>query len=135
MALLNEPQLPQPVPLLQPLLAHDRLFHRAEQFVVDQHAHAMLLRESLDRLLPVLPDALNQRRRHADVERSIAAARENVDGRLLVGHPPTLGAVLNAEALDSRLRGNDVIRLDDRFEPSSPRRRGSRAFPAYTGTV
>ena len=50
----------------------------------------------------MLPDPLDEVRGDADVQRPVAAAGEDVDGRLLCVHPS-----IQPEALDSRLRGND----------------------------
>jgi hypothetical protein len=58
---------------------------------------AILFREPIHKIVLVLPDTLNQIRRHADVKRAVSAAGEDVDAWLLHGR----------SVLDSGVRRKD----------------------------
>src|SRR5262249_856172 len=77
---LNQLKLPGPPPLLDSLLAQDRLRHRAVQFKIHQAVYRILLREPLHRVPLLLKPTLDQVRRYADIKRAVALAREDVDG-------------------------------------------------------
>ena len=75
----DQPDLPCALPFLQALLAPDGLRHRFEILVIDEHFHAIPLREALDQPLIVLGHAGVQIAGNPDVEHAILGARENVD--------------------------------------------------------
>jgi len=81
--LFEKPPFPAPVPFLELLFPRDRGFGIFEHGVPDQFGNAIVLGETFKDLVLVLPDALSKVRGHADVERSIALAGQNVDEKLL----------------------------------------------------
>jgi hypothetical protein len=94
---LNQVQLPLPTPTLERLLTRNGRFHRLVCLVPDQHMNPIFLREPIDKVALVLPDALHKIRRHADIQRAISLAGEDIDAGLL--HGPSV--------LDSGVRRND----------------------------
>jgi len=90
---LDQPDLPLPAPLLDPVLASYGLRHQVMHLVVDEHVHMVVLGEALDETLLVLGHADVEIARHARVDRAVALARQDVHGwRLLsIRHddPPT----------------------------------------------
>ena len=88
-ALAHEPQLPEPVPLLDALFALDGGLDVRVHFVPDEARHGVPFREAGHEVLAVLPETLHQVRRHADVQRPPLAARKHVDSRLERAHGPT----------------------------------------------
>ncbi len=52
------------------------------QFEVNEHVNAVLLCESFDDVVSVLPDPSGQIARHADVKCTVTLARKDVDGWL-----------------------------------------------------
>ena len=80
---LNQVQLPLPTPALDRLLTRNRRFHRLVYLVPDQHMNPIFLREPIDKVALVLPDALHKIRRHADIQRAISLAGEDIDAGLL----------------------------------------------------
>src|SRR4051812_39393207 len=58
--LLDDAQLPQPIPFLHLLLAADRQLDLAMGLVPDEHLAAVRLREPVGHRLPVLPDPPDQ---------------------------------------------------------------------------
>src|SRR5690606_18823766 len=80
-ALFDQLELPRPVPLLEPLLAHDRMLHRGVWLEPDQHLDAILAGEARDGALPMLMDPLHQVRRDTDIERPAATRGEQVNAR------------------------------------------------------
>jgi hypothetical protein len=47
--------------------------------IPDKHFHSVLSRETFDHIVAVHPDSLDQVISHADIERSVFAAGQNVD--------------------------------------------------------
>ena len=82
---LNQVQLPLPTPTLERLLTRNGRFHRLVCLVPDQHMNPIFLREPIDKVALVLPDALHKIRRHADIQRAISLAGEDIDAGLLHG--------------------------------------------------
>ncbi len=71
------------MPALELLLTRNRLVDRPELFEPDKPMDTVLRREAFHLAVPMLPQPGNQIRSHADVERAIFPAREDVDTRLL----------------------------------------------------
>ena len=59
--LFNDAEFPRPVPLLQPLLALDRIFHRLVMLIVDKVGHRIFGRKPGKQLLRVLLDRKSTR--------------------------------------------------------------------------
>lgn len=72
--LLDEPQLPRAVPLLQLLLARDCLPHVLVELEAHEDVDTVPLREPLGCVSPVLPDARTQVAGHGGLESAVAAA-------------------------------------------------------------
>src|SRR5690606_12737024 len=70
--LLDQPQLPCAVPLLEPLLAGDRVANVVVLLEVDEAVHAVPLREPFGHVVFVHPDPLQEITRDADVEGAVA---------------------------------------------------------------
>jgi hypothetical protein len=93
----NQVKLPFAMPALDRLLARDGRFHRFVNLVPGQHMNPIFLGESFDKIAPVLPDALYKIRCHADIQRAVSLAGEDIDAGLL--H--------QLSVLDSGIRRND----------------------------
>src|SRR5262249_48764475 len=87
--LLNQLDLPCPAPALHRMLARARFEDRAVVFEVDELGHSILARESRHRLRLVVANAANEIVGHADVERTVPLAGEDVD-KVSVGHDAIL---------------------------------------------
>src|SRR3546814_15723499 len=81
--LLDQPELPAPIPLLDMLLTHYGALHRGVQFVPDQRGNAVSLREDVDDVFPVLPCASEQIAGNPGIQSAVAFAGKNVEGWLL----------------------------------------------------
>ena len=96
--LLNQLQLPAPVPFFYGFLPLNRTLHRLVGFIPNQHMHAILFRKSFNLVILMLPDTFDEIRGNPDVKSSITTAGENIYA----------GKFRHSlAALDSRLRGND----------------------------
>ena len=90
----DHPDLPQPLPIFELFLTSNCIGHRRKFFVVDEPRHIIFLCKSRDELLGVLRHAVIEIAGHTDVERSIFAARKNVNAGCFQTHagcPETLG--------------------------------------------
>jgi hypothetical protein len=83
---LDQIALPVAPPALEPLLVRDRAFHRLAGLEPDQPGDAVLLRVPLERAFAVLEDPRDQIRSHADIQRPVIAAREDVDAGNALDH-------------------------------------------------
>ena len=52
------------------------------QLEVDEHVNAVLLRETIDDVVSMLPNPSGKITRHTDIERSVTPARKDIDGWL-----------------------------------------------------
>lgn len=77
--LFNHAQLPSALPFLHLLLAGDGRFDGIVSFKPYQHFAAIFFREAVNPSFAVFPDAFRQVAGHTNVNRSIFAARHNVD--------------------------------------------------------
>src|SRR5205085_3966287 len=83
--LLDRAQLPEPLPLLHLQLAYARGLQIVMRFIPDEELASVLAREPRNRAVAMLPGAVREIGRDADVERAVAAACHNVDGTGLHG--------------------------------------------------
>ena len=91
--LVDQIDLPLPMPTFQLLLTEDRRFHRAEQLEVNQRVDGVLRGEAGQGVVAMLPKARDEIGSNADVNRSVGLARKNVDARLaLLSHAPECAA-------------------------------------------
>jgi hypothetical protein len=81
--LLDQPDLPRAIPLLESLLPLNRLVHFSVRLEVHEDMHAVFLGESFHRAIAMRFNASAKIGCHAYVERSVGFAGEDVDGRLL----------------------------------------------------
>ena len=92
-ALVDQIDLPLPMPALQLLLAQDRRFHLAEQFIVYEQVDGVLRGESRKRIVAMLPEPGDEVGGYADVDRAVGLARKDVDAReQLIAHAPEYAA-------------------------------------------
>src|SRR4051794_35368090 len=89
--LLDEPDLPSAVPLLESLLPLDRLVHAVVHLEVHERMHAVLLGKSVHAAVAMRFDTLGEIARDADVERSVRFTGEDVDDGLLHAGSNALG--------------------------------------------
>jgi hypothetical protein len=80
--LLDQVDLPLPVPVLQLLLARNRVGHPVKRFGVDQADRAIIRGKTWSRSRAVLVQSRREVGRDADVERSALLAGENVSAGL-----------------------------------------------------
>ena len=78
---LDEIDLVAAQPLLELLLAPDRIVHRIEMLVVDEQVDAVSFREAVDEVLFVDRNAVDEIAGDADVESAVAATCQKIDGR------------------------------------------------------
>ena len=71
--LLDQPQLPRAVPLLDPLLALDCEFHCPMLLEPDEQLDRVIAGKAGDQALAVLMDSLEEVGSYADVERAVSA--------------------------------------------------------------
>ncbi len=98
--LLDQCELPCPVPFLDPLFPDDCRFHRRMPFEPDEQPHPISAREPGQKAMAMPVDAACQGRCHAHIERAVPAGSEQVHGRAEIARHAGL-------LLGSRLRGND----------------------------
>ena len=80
-ALVDQVDLPRPMPTLQLLLAHDRWLHVAEQLKVDKAMDGIARGESGERIVAMLPHSRDKIGRYTDVKRAVMPARQNINAR------------------------------------------------------
>ena len=90
---VDQVDLPLPVPVLELLLARDRGDHVAKHLKMDQQVHFVTRRKPRRRRIAVLPKAGDEIGRHADIQRAVVPARQNIDARVaLLPHGPECAA-------------------------------------------
>ena len=90
---VDQVDLPLPMPALQLLLAQDRRFHLAEQFIVDQAVDSVARGETRQCIVAVLPQSSDEVGGNADVDRAVGLARKDIGaGTALLPHGPELAA-------------------------------------------
>ena len=91
--LVDQVDLPRPVPILELLLAGDDAYHVAEHFEVNQPVRLVARGKPRRCAAAVLPHAAEQVGSHADVQRAVVSARQNIDaGVALLPHGPECAA-------------------------------------------
>jgi hypothetical protein len=85
--LVDEVDLPLPMPTLQLLLTQDRSLHVCEQFEADKPVNFVLRRKSRRRAFAVLPNPTEQIRSNAGIKRPVMTTGENVDARFFFAKP------------------------------------------------
>ena len=84
---LDQIDLPLPVPSFELSFTKDRAFHVAEQFVADEAMDAITASEAFDCSIAMLPDPADQIAGDTDVECPVRVAGKNIDARLaLLSH-------------------------------------------------
>src|SRR5688572_13125056 len=83
-SLFDQPDLPGSIPVLQSLLASDRLTDIAELFKIDEPENLVAFGESVGCALAMLPDAPAKIVGHADIQRAAEFACQDVDKERLV---------------------------------------------------
>ncbi len=92
-ALVDEIDLPLPMPVLELLFTHDCRFHLAKQLEVDEAVHSVTRCEPRERIITMLPHSRNKVGRHANVKRSVMSARKDIRaGLAFLLHGEELGA-------------------------------------------
>ena len=89
--LFDQGDLPGAVPVFELFFATDGGRHVVVKFKVNQQVHAVFLRKGFCGIIAMLPDALRQIARNANVQGAVLAARESVDSWLF--HPRRLCSV------------------------------------------
>lgn len=77
--LFDHTQLPTALPFLHLAFASDGRFDCVVRFKPDERFAAIFLREAFDPFFAVLPHPLGQVRGDTDINRTVSAARHNVD--------------------------------------------------------
>jgi hypothetical protein len=80
--LVDQVDLPRPVPALELLLAQDRILHVAEHLEMDEAIDLVARRKTRRRPVAMLPHPAEQVRRDADVQRAVVPARQHIDARV-----------------------------------------------------
>ena len=110
---IDQVDLPLPAPVLELLLARDRMVHIAEHLEVDEAIDGVAGGETRRRAITVLPDALYQVRGDTDVQRAVVPVRKNVDARVALDRHASGGAekwTLKQVQGDEEGLGWDVVR-------------------------
>ena len=115
---LDQIKLPRPTPVLDCFLTRNGRFHCLVRLEPDQGMNTVFLRKAFRKIILVLPNALNQIGSHADVERPIALAGEDIDAGLFHG-----GSVLDSGVATPRsgVQGMQSRRNDCSVIPGSTR--------------
>src|SRR6185437_1056127 len=87
---LDQGDFPRSLPLLQLLLALDGFDHRAKLFEMHQAMYPVPLGKTIRCIVAMLPDALDQIRRDANVKCAVWFGGQHVNGRSAHGAAPKL---------------------------------------------
>jgi hypothetical protein len=91
--LVDQVDLPRPMPVLELLLTHNCWFHLAKHLKMDQAINRIFGGKAGKGFVAVLPQAGDQVRRHANVKRTIGFARKNINtGLTFLSHGRSLAA-------------------------------------------
>ncbi len=77
--LLNQPNFPIPPPFLDRLFSRDRVFWIIVYLIPDKPIYVIPRREARNGFLFVFIDSANEIVRNADIQRSVLAARQQID--------------------------------------------------------
>ena len=87
--LVDQIDLPRPMPVLELFLAGDCADHVAEHLKMDQTVNLVTRGKPWRRTIAVLPHPAEQIRRNPDIQRAVVSARQNIDARVtLLTHGP-----------------------------------------------
>ena len=112
--LVDQIDLPLPVPVLELLLSRDRIGHVTEHLKMDEAIDLMAQGETRRRSAAMLPYPARQVGSHADVKRAVVLAREDIDARIaLLPHGPESAAKWTLKQVQG-----DEIRLGSDISPN-----------------
>jgi hypothetical protein len=131
MRFVNKSQLPFPIPFLDLFLSYNRFLYIIVRLIIYKDMHIIFICKSIYNILFVFINPFNQIICHTNIQRTIFSACKNVNVILFhityVTRPlknclkPTILSFLRKQEssiikqlLDSRLRGNDKLRGNDR---------------------
>ena len=80
-ALVDKIDFPRAMPTLELFFTQDRRRHLAEQFVMHQPVDFVFSGEPRQRIIAMLPQASDEIRGHADIQRAVVPARKDIDAR------------------------------------------------------
>src|SRR5712671_130746 len=83
---LDQFELPGAPPFLDPLFAQDRVRHGLVKFGKDQPVDAVVPDKAGNRIRPMLPNTASKIGRYANVERTVASARQDVHAWAFLRH-------------------------------------------------
>ena len=90
---VDKVDLPLAMPTLELFLTENCRFHFAKQLIVHESVNGVFRSESGDRIVSVLPKSCDEIGCHADVDRAVGLACEDVDAReAFVVHKPEFAA-------------------------------------------
>ena len=89
---VDQVDLPLPPPVLELLLAGDRVNHLVEHLEVDEAMDPVARGETGQGVVPMLPQAPHQVGRNSDVQRAVMSACEEVDARFALDVHAPIGA-------------------------------------------
>jgi len=124
---LDEVEFPLALPLLDLLFPTDRRLDRSVRLEPHQGVDAIARSEARDCLAPVLGHPLHQIRSHADVQRSIRLACQQIDVEHL---QPRLTIRVRAELAQSPLQSFTMVTLANTIEIELP---AAGSIPAFAG--
>jgi hypothetical protein len=81
---VDQIDLPWSMPILQLLLPRNGAFHVAKHFKMHQPVDRIFRRVPGRRIVAMLPNAREQVRRHANVERAVKLASKDIDARVFL---------------------------------------------------
>ena len=81
---VDQIDLPRPMPILQLFFAQYGAFHVAEHLKMDQPVNRIFRGMSWHRIAAMLPNASDQVRGHANVQRAVMLARKDIDARVFL---------------------------------------------------
>ena len=91
--LVDQVDLPRPVPVLELLFAGNRALHIAEHLEMNEHVNVVFRGVPRDRIVAMLPEPAEKIGGYADVKRAVGLAGKDVDARVsLSRHGPERGA-------------------------------------------
>ena len=132
---LDKLDLPCSLPCLDRLFPTDRGLHRIVQLIPDQIMHAVALGETLNEVLPMLPNAASQPRSNSYVQGRVSPICKDVNARLSFAHKGRSPGPCSSLPYGA---DRDDCHTDRSWHPASladttRRRSGSHWIPAFAG--
>ena len=118
--LVNQIDLPRPMPILQLFFAHYGALHVAKHLKMHKPVDRMFRGMAGQRPAAMLPDARDKVRRHTDVERSVKLTRKDIYARVfLVSHQRSITAKWTLK----QVQGDEFFALcvSPQFQRQKPR--------------